>query len=127
MESIRQNIEFNTVRITDEAKEIREKAGTYAPWFIWFHLSAGELGSNSWTVEVTVFRWVSRWIPQKAEVELKDTEEKYKYISHEVDLLIYSIEPIVAYLGVGEFNEILCGAGRVYLLDQLEFTTCTIW
>ena len=34
MESIRQNIEFNTVRITDEAKEIREKAGTYAPWFI---------------------------------------------------------------------------------------------
>ena len=123
MESIRQNIEFNTVRITDEAKEIREKAGTYAPWFIWVHLSASELGSNSWTVEVTVFRWVSRWIPQKAEVELKDTEEKYKYISHEVDLLIYSIEPIVAYLGVGEFNEILCGAGRVYLLDQLEFTT----
>ena len=123
MESIRQNIEFNTVRITDEAKEIREKAGTYAPWFIWVHLSASELGSNSWTVEVTVFRWVSRWIPQKAEVELKDTEEKYKYISHEVDLLIYSIEPIVAYLGVGEFNEILCGAGRVYLLDQLEFPT----
>ena len=61
----------------------------------------------------------------KAEVELKDTEEKYKYISHEVDLLIYSIEPIVAYLGVGEFNEILCGAGRVYLLDHLEFTN--IW
>ena len=31
MESIRQNIEFNTVRITDEAKEIREKAGIHRP------------------------------------------------------------------------------------------------
>ena len=27
MEAIRQNIEYNTVRVTDEAKEIREKAG----------------------------------------------------------------------------------------------------
>ena len=31
MESIRQNIEFNTVRITDEAKEIREEAGIHGP------------------------------------------------------------------------------------------------
>ena len=29
MESIRQNIEYNTVRVTDEAKEIREKAGVH--------------------------------------------------------------------------------------------------
>jgi len=31
MESIRQNIEYNTVRVTDEAKEIREKAGIHGP------------------------------------------------------------------------------------------------
>ena len=77
--------------------------------------------TNKW-FQLSDFTWSVRESLFKAEVELKDTEEKYKYISHEVDLLIYSIEPIVAYLGVGEFNEILCGAGRVYLLDHLEFT-----
>ena len=116
MESIRQNIEFNTVRITDEAKEIREKAGIHRP----------SIFESFGIVRVIMFIYGRSLNPYlKAEVELKDTEEKYKYISHEVDLLIYSIEPIVAYLGVGEFNEILCGAGRVYLLDHLEFTN--IW
>ena len=84
----------------------------------------GQIFDSGWSgYHIHLSRSVNPYL--KAEVELKDTEEKYKYISHEVDLLIYSIEPIVAYLGVGEFNEILCGAGRVYLLDHLEFRN--IW
>lgn len=53
----------------------------------------------------------AKLLRENTEADLKDLEEKYKYISHDVDLLIYSIEPIIALLGIGEFNQVLCGTG----------------
>ena len=53
---------------------------------------------------------------ENTEADLKELEEKYKYISHDVDILIYSIEPIIALLGIGEFNEVLCGTGTTRAL-----------
>ena len=79
-EAIKQNVEYDSAKLTAEAKKLREET----------------------------------------ELDLKDLEEKYKYISHDVDLLIYSIEPIIALLGIGEFNEVLCGTGIVvsYLMEN---------
>lgn len=58
----------------------------------------------------------AKLLRENTEADLKDLEEKYKYISHDVDQLIYSIEPIIALLGIGEFNQVLCGTGMRELL-----------
>ena len=53
----------------------------------------------------------ARKIRQETETTLKDLEERYKYVSHDVDTMIYQLEPIIAMLSVGEFNQVLCGTG----------------
>lgn len=40
---------------------------------------------------------------------LRDSEDEYTRISHNVDIMIYQIEPIVELVTFGGFNKNLCG------------------
>ncbi|CAG5082629.1 Oidioi.mRNA.OKI2018_I69.PAR.g10170.t1.cds [Oikopleura dioica] len=52
---------------------------------------------------------ISRIIRNDAEGKLKEAEDDYTRISHQVDILIYEIEPVLELIAVQGFNKLLCG------------------
>ena len=54
---------------------------------------------------------ISRIIRNEAESNLKSSEDEFTRISHQVDILIYEIEPVLELIAVQGFNKLLCGGG----------------
>ncbi|CBY10107.1 unnamed protein product [Oikopleura dioica] len=52
---------------------------------------------------------ISRIIRNEAESNLKSSEDEFTRISHQVDILIYEIEPVLELIAVQGFNKLLCG------------------